>query len=71
MTSRTELLKTLREATHRDLWLTSYALFRLTEDVDLGCLMGLVESVLEAAEEEVHVPTPVSRLLAERFGLES
>jgi hypothetical protein len=50
MTNRTELLKTLREATADDLWLTRFALFRLTEDVDLGCLVGLVEAVLTAAE---------------------
>jgi hypothetical protein len=50
MSNRTDLLATLREATKDDLWLTRFALLRLTEDVDLGCLVGLVDAVLTAAE---------------------
>jgi len=69
MTNRTQLLMTLREATKGDLWLTTYALFSLTEDVDLSCLIGLVETVLDAAEGRDEQPTALRALLAERWSI--
>jgi len=69
MPNRTDLLKTLREATQGDLWLTTYALFSLTEDVDLGCIIGLVERVLDAGEGRDEQPTALRALLSERWSI--
>jgi hypothetical protein len=69
MNSRTDLLSTLREATRGDLWLTTYALYSLCTDVDLGTLIGLVESVLDASEARAVTPTPLTKLLEERWGI--
>lgn len=69
MPNRTDLLRSLREATNGDLWLTTYALFRLTEEVDLGALNGLMEAVLSMEEQRAEVPTGLSGLLYERYGL--
>jgi len=69
MNNRTDLLRTLREATRGDLWLTTYALFRLTEDVDLGTLIGLVEAVLEAEEGRPAPRSGLAALLRERWNI--
>jgi hypothetical protein len=69
MNSRTDLLGALRDATRGDLWLTTWALYRLCEDVDLGTLVGLVESVLDAQEAREQTPTALSGLLRERWGI--
>jgi len=69
MPSRTDLLKTLRHHTQGDLWLSQYALFHLCADVDLGCLIGLVETVLDASEARDTQAAPLSLLLAERWDL--
>ena len=68
MSSREDLMKSLREATRDDLWLTSYALLRAMEELDLGCVIGVVERVLDQAEAPEPRPEGLTRLLEERWG---
>jgi hypothetical protein len=68
--NRSELMESLREATNGDLWLTRYALLRLCSEVDLGCLINLVDDVLVASEGREEQPSFLRQVLSERWSLD-